>query len=414
MCQKRKKMQLLVGLALSATLTGSAWAATVNGEGYTHVWTDGNIASQSNIASLKSDVDSHINTEKSTLNTTLQNLIETIEAENAKDRTANKTYTQSLMLHMNQMAKAQQEAKERLYETNNSQMPPSMPCGGKDCTGQPTVAHALAGGGGVFGTGNAISGYTALNSDIDTNLTAKVSARQPLKSYGVQCTDFESAKEMEEGVCPDPAKASSKPNLDILGTTLLSMPKVGHDETHQKLDHEALTQLVANLVQAPPVGVRTKRYYKTISGQALEGRMFAARARVSLARTVLDQIAAMDTQHKDFGKDFAKSMNKKLIVPTKLAKNASLMQALAWQDQATYGNRKWYQQIAKMSRSALAKEHIILQAQQLQYQYIAFRQRTNIEAILATLLAEKSEGLQKKVNQAIVSNLANGPGKSTK
>jgi hypothetical protein len=107
-------------------------------------------------------------------------------------------------------------------------------------------------------------------------------------------------------------------------------------------------------------------------------------------------------------------MNKKLIVPTKLAKNASLMQALAWQDQATYGNRKWYQQIAKMSKSALAKEHIILQAQQLQYQYIAFRQRTNIEAILATLLAEKSEGLQKKVNQAIVSNIASGPGKSKK
>ncbi len=85
------------------------------------------------------------------------------------------------------------------------------------------------------------------------------------------------------------------------------------------------------------------------------------------------------------------------------------MQALAWEDQATYGNRKWYQQIAKMSKSALAKEHIILQAQQLQYQFIAFRQRTNIEALLATLLAEKTDGIQKQVNRSIVNNVASGP-----
>jgi hypothetical protein len=65
--------------------------------------------------------------------------------------------------------------------------------------------------------------------------------------------------------------------------------------------------------------------------------------------------------------------------------------------------------IAKMSKSALAKERVILQAQQLQYQYIAFRQRTNIEALLATLLAEKTDGIQKQVNRSIVGNVASGP-----
>ncbi|MBU2755231.1 hypothetical protein HFU84_08535 [Acidithiobacillus sp. CV18-2] len=332
-----------------------------------------------------------------------------IIAEDAKSRAANKLYTQALMMHMNAMAKAKQEAKMRQFETQNAQMPPSMPCGSSTCTGETTVSKAVAGGSGVFGTSNSVSGSQALGSDIDENLTSHVGARQPLKTYAVQCTDFASAKEIAEGVCPDPT--SVVPNKDILGTTLLSMPPVGHDEKNLTLDNKALNQLVANLVQAPPVSKRHKAYYKTLAGQAEEGKMFSIRSRVSLARTALAQIAAMDTQHKGFGTDFAKSLNKKLIVPTKLAPNASLMQALAWEDQATYGNRKWYQQIAKMSKSALAKERVILQAQQLQYQYIAFRERTNIEALLATLLAEQSDAIQKQVNKSIVDNGATGPAK---
>ncbi|MBU2769364.1 hypothetical protein HAP94_25195 [Acidithiobacillus ferrivorans] len=328
-------------------------------------------------------------------------------AEQSKNRATNKTYFQALMMHMNAMAKAQQEARARLFETQNSQMPPSMPCASSTCTGQTTLSHAVAGGSGVFGLDNNVSGYTPLSTTIDENLVSQASARQPLKTYATQCTNFASAKEIADGVCPDPVSAT--PNLDILGSTLLDMPPVGHDETHQTLDNQALNQLVANLVQAPPIGKRHKAYYKTIAGQAEEGKMFSTRARISLSRTVLAQIAAMNTQNTGFGTDFAKALNKKLIVPTPIAANASLMQALAWEDQATYGNRKWYQQIAQMSKSALAKEHIILQAQQLQYQFIAFRQRTNIEALLATLLAEKTDGIQKQVNRSIVNNVASGP-----
>ena len=328
-------------------------------------------------------------------------------AEQSKDRAANKTFMQALMMHMNAMAKARQEAHARLFETQNAQMPPSMPCAGSTCTGQTTLAHAVAGGSGVFGLQNNISGYTPLSTTIDENLVSQAGARQPLKTYAVQCTNFASAKEVAEGVCPDPN--STKPNLDILGSTLLDMPPVGHDEANLTLDNQALNQLVSNLVQAPPVGKRHKPYYKTIAGQAEEGKMFSTRARISLSRTVLAQIAAMNTQNTGFGTDFAKALNPKLIVPTPLAANASLMQALSWEDQATYGNRKWYQMIAKMSKAAIAKERVILQAQQLQYQYIAFRQRTNIEALLATLLAEKTEGIQKQVNHSIVSNVSNGP-----
>ncbi|WP_414041581.1 hypothetical protein ACJU26_05850 [Acidithiobacillus sp. M4-SHS-6] len=327
--------------------------------------------------------------------------------EQSKDRVANKTFMQALMMHMNAMAKAQQEARARLFETQNAQMPPSMPCAGKTCTGQTTLSQAVAGGAGALGMNNHISGYIPINHSADNNLVSKVSARQPLKTYATQCTEFASAREIAEGICPDPV--SAKPNLDILGSTLLDMPPTGHDETHKTLDDQALHQLVDNLVQAPPVGKRHKDYYKTLAGQAEEGKMFSTRARISLSRTVLAQIAAMDTQNPGFGTDFAKSLNKKLIVPTPLAANASLMQALAWEDQATYGNRKWYQMIAKMSKAALAKERVILQAQQLQYQYIAFRQRTNIEALLATLLAEKTDAIQKQVNRDIIQNVSSGP-----
>lgn len=330
-----------------------------------------------------------------------------IMAEDAKSRAANKTYAQSLMMHENQMEKAQDEAKERIWEEDNTQMPPSMPCAGQDCTGQVTLAHAVAGGGGVFGDDNEVSGYTPMNSATDENLTSKEGQRQPLKTYAVQCNDFASAKEIQEGVCPDPT--SKKPNLDILGTTLIGMPKVGHNEANAPLYKTALQQLVSNLVQAPPVGKRHKSYYKTLAGQAEEGKMFSTRARISLARTALSQIAAMDKQTTGFGTDFQKSLSKKLVIATPLASNASLMQALAWEDQATYGNPNWYQMIAKMSKSALAKERVILQAQQLQYQYIAYRQRTNIEAILATLLAEKTDALQKQVNKDIINNVSSGP-----
>ena len=414
-----KKRWAVVAAVSLALVSGSAWAASLPspdsvgggadvagcGWGGCITTTPPDIATSTNIQQLE---DGLIN-DNNGIYTNLESLI---MAEQSKDRAANKTYTQALMMHMNAMAKARQEARARLFETQNSQMPPSMPCAGQDCTGQTTLSEAVAGGSGVFGLNNNVSGYTQLNSDVDTNLVSKVSARQPLKTYAVQCTDFASAKEIQEGVCPDPT--SAKPNLDILGSTLLDMPSVGHDEKNTTLDNKALNQLVANLVQAPPVGKRHKAYYKTLAGQAQEGKMFSARARISLSRTALAQIAAMNTQNKGFGTNFAKALNKKLIVPTPLAANASLMQSLAWEDQATYGNRKWYQMIAKMSKAALAKERVILQAQQLQYQYIAFRQRTNIEALLATLLAEKTNAIQKAVNASIVNNVSSGPAAAKK
>lgn len=409
--QKKRWTVLAVGLALAS---GSAWAESepptpspitststvpevVEGEAPF----GGAVASPTSITTAQDNIITNMN------DIYFNDWQPLYMSEQSKDRAANKTFFQALMMHMNAMTKANQEAHARLFETQNAQMPPSMPCAGKTCTGQTTLSHAIAGGSGAFGLQNNLSGYTPLNDTINENLVSRASARQPLKTYAVHCTDFASKKEIKEGVCPDPT--SDKPNLDILGSTLLDMPSVGHDESHKTLDNKALKQLVANLVEAPPVGKRHKAYYKTIAGQAEEGKMFSARSRISLARTVLAQIAAMNTQNKDFGTDFAKSLNKKLIVPTPLAANASLMQAMAWQDQATYGNRKWYQMIAKMSKAALSKEHIILQAQQLQYQYIAFRQRNNIEALLATLLAEKTDGIQKQVNQSIINNVSSGP-----
>ncbi len=414
------KQKRWVGLAVSLTLvSGSAWAigmpmptpnavgggASVYGQFVygtgTVATTPPDLATSMNIQQLE---DALILDNNGIYSYHLKPLI---MAEGSKNRAANKTFMQALMMHMNAMAKAQQEAKARLFETQNSQMPPSMPCASSTCTGQTTMAHAVAGGSGVFGLQNNISGYTPLSATIDENLVSQASARQPLKTYAVQCTSFASAKEIADGVCPDPTSAT--PNLDILGSTLLDIQPVGHDETNLTLDNQALNQLVSNLVQAPPVGKRHRAYYKTLAGQAQEGKMFSTRARVSLSRTVLAQIVAMNTQNTGFGTTFAKALNKKLIVPTPLAANASLMQALAWEDQATYGNRKWYQMIASMSKSALAKERVILQAQQLQYQFIAFKERTNIEALLATLLAEKTDRIQKQVNRSIVGNVASGP-----
>jgi ribonucleotide reductase beta subunit family protein with ferritin-like domain len=66
-------------------------------------------------------------------------------------------------------------------------------------------------------------------------------------------------------------------------------------------------------------------------------------------------------------------------------------------------------QIAKMSKSALAKEQILMKAQQLQYEYLAFRERTNIEAVLATMLAEKTQQVNSKQKLQAIANTPETP-----
>ncbi len=112
---------------------------------------------------------------------------------------------------------------------------------------------------------------------------------------------------------------------------------------------------------------------------------------MNLARTVLSQVEAMKAPITGFGPQVQKTLNKSLGGTPPLASNASLDQALAWEDKATYGNPKWYVKLQTLHKAAVQKQMVLMQAQALQYQYLAFRERTNMEALLATLVAQQTQ-----------------------
>ena len=119
-------------------------------------------------------------------------------------------------------------------------------------------------------------------------------------------------------------------------------------------------------------------------------------ARLNLARTVLCQVAAMKTPITGFGPQVQKTLNKSLGGTPPIESNASLDQALAWEDKATYGNPKWYVKLQALHKSAVHKQMVLMHAQALQYQYIAFKERTNIESLLATLVAQQTQQVMRK------------------
>ncbi|OFA17562.1 hypothetical protein A4U49_01505 [Acidithiobacillus ferrivorans] len=364
-------------------------------------YSQGMVATPSNISQAQSNI---VNAMDSIYFNDWQPLY---EAEQGKNRAANLDNMKALMTYEGMQTKAQQEARLKRYEQNNAQMPPSMPCGGQNCTGQENMAATIAGGGGVMGTLNTVSGAGAMSTKVSTTLTSKEGAKEPLQTYAVHCGDFATAAEITAGVCT--GAAGVKPDADIVGTTLLSSPPVSTDAVHVNKDALARKQLIDNLVQAPPPALRNKNFYKTVGGQAIEGKVMADRARVNLSRTVLSQINAMNTPQNGLGAKFSKTISKNAPGSKPLASNPTLVQALSWQDQATYGNPGWYVQIAKMSKSALAKEQILMKAQQLQYEYLAFRERTNIEAVLATMLAEKTQQVNSKQKLQAIANTPETP-----
>lgn len=318
------------------------------------------------------------------------NWVPLFEAAQSKNNSVRKDLTQGLALDVNTAMQKIEQAKVRSKTYADEQTPPGMPCGADGCTGQQMMSSVIAGSSGAMGADNPISGAAAQSTASSEAITTPQGAFGAIVTQQVHCGKFASQAEINSGVCPG-ATVSPKPNADLDGTTLLSVPSTANNEAHPKLDAQARSALVHNLTNTMPVAKLKKPNYNTAEGQTESGLQMSMQARMNLARTVLSQVEAMKAPVKGFGPEVKKTLNKSLGGVPPIASNASLDQALAWEDKATYGNPKWYVKLQTLHGAAIQKQMVLMQAQALQYQYIAFRERTNMEALLATLVAQQTQ-----------------------
>jgi hypothetical protein len=124
---------------------------------------------------------------------------------------------------------------------------------------------------------------------------------------------------------------------------------------------------------------------------------------MSLAQTALNQIDALHTPVKGLGTTLNNTITG-LGMPSVPA-NISMLQYLAYMQKAQYGNPKWYIDLSKDGSVALQRERAIMQAEQLQLQYLAFRQRMDIEAMDASQYAEQSQANYAKIPAMLTSDV---------
>lgn len=336
------------------------------------------------------------------------NWVPLFEAAQSKNNAVRKDLTQGLAQDVNTAMQKIEQAKVRANAFADEQTPPGMPCGADGCTGQQMMSAVIAGSGGVMGASNAISGDQAQSVSTNRAITTPQGAFGAIVTYQVQCgkNGFASQAEIKAGICPG-ASPSPKPNADLDGSTLLSVPSTSKNEAHPKLDAKARAALVHNLTNTMPVAKLKKPNYKTVEGETEAGLEMSMQARLNLAHTVLSQVEAMKTPIKGFGPQVKKTLNKSLGGTPPIASNASLAQALAWEDKATYGNPKWYVKLQALHKSAVQKQMVLMQAQELQYQYLAFKERTNIESLLATMLAQQTQHDMRPEVEKTAGNTAN-------
>lgn len=311
--------------------------------------------------------------------------------------------------YMTRAVKDGMTAQTEQQDINQGQVPSNMPCGADDCTAQVDMASATAGSAGAFGASSPISGVPMVNQQVKEGLLVKKTTNIIASSFAVHNQYFCSKSELAAGMCAKNATVSKMPNADILGTTLLSSNGI-KNSTDPQLAAAARVAFVQNITDQIPVPAINPKAYQTAEGQLAVGAKLQYMAQQSLAQTALDQIAAMHEPYQGMGTVLNNTI-KGLGMPQAPA-NISMLQYLSYMQKAQFGNVKWYLGLAKDSNTALLREIAIMQAQELQMQYIAMRQRMAMEAMQASNYATNAQAryaaVATRLNNAVHS-LGNTP-----
>lgn len=272
---------------------------------------------------------------------------------------------------------------------NGEQVPANMPCGANSCTAQSDVATDTAGSAGAFGKDNPISGVPMVAKQVKQGLLAKRSISFMYSSYAVHNQYFCSNSEKAAGLCATNAAISQDPNGDIEGSSLLDSDGIQNPK-HPTLDAEARVAFIQNITNQIPVPALPKQAYNSANGQIAVGSKLQYQADQSLAQTALDQINALHEPVKGLGTVVNKTVTG-LGMPS-VSANISLLQYMAYMQKAQYGNPKFYLNLAKQTSTvSLLREVVLMQAQEMQYQYIAMRMRMAEDAMMASEYATEAQ-----------------------
>ncbi len=192
-------------------------------------YSQGQVATPQNINAAESGIVNALNI------IYFDNWVPLFEAAQSKNNSVRKDLTQGLALDVNTAMQKIEQAKVRSKTYANEQTPPGMPCGANGCTGQQMMSSIIAGSGGVMGTANPISGTAAQVNSTNEAITTPQGAFGAIVTDQVQCDKFASQAEITAGVCPG-ATVSVKPNADLDGTTLLSVPSTANNEANPTLE----------------------------------------------------------------------------------------------------------------------------------------------------------------------------------
>ncbi len=284
-----------------------------------------------------------------------------------------------------------------------SQVPANMPCGSNSCTSQADVADDIAGSGGAFGVDNPVSGKSMAQHQVDAGLLTQHTTSSAATAWNQHNQYFCTQNQIAAGMCASNATVSQEPDADVEGVTLLA----GHGIQplqHPNLEATARALYIQNITDNMPVPAIAPNAYKTEAGRLAVGYKLEYQAKMNLAQSALDQINALHTLVPGLGTSLNATV-RGLGMPTVPA-NISLNQYLAYMQRAQYGNPKWYVNLSQLSGVALQREQAIMQAQQLQFQYIAYKQRTALVAMQAANLAQETQAEFRRVANAANNSLS--------
>ena len=285
---------------------------------------------------------------------------------------------------------------------SQEQNPAGMPCGANSCTAQANMASDTSGANGAFGKKNPISGVPMAARQVKQGLLAPRATEFIASSWAMHNNLFCSQSEITAGLCAAGSPVSAEPNADIEGTGLLSSSGI-QAPVHPNLDADARAEFIQNITNQMPVPTLSANAYKTGAGRLAAGAKLQYQAQMSLAQTALNQIDALHTPVQGLGTTLNSTITG-LGMPSVPA-NISMLQYLAYMQKAQFGNPKWYIDLSTDGPVALQREAAIMQAEQLQMQYIAFRQRMAIEAMDASEYAEQAQAHYAKVPATLTSDV---------
>jgi hypothetical protein len=248
----------------------------------------------------------------------------------------------------------------------------------------PSIGTMLPRNGVVFQTGTAIYDNLIYTSSVQ-DMVFKHFLNYCPEGYDDVCEVILSAT--SSGVFSTSGIATSSPNGAINPESLMAQPsfKVGSSSHKRARDYIQMitSPFPRSLVPFKPDPYTPGLYVADTSNIAQIAKNLSSQSRRGLSQFVLNEIKNRRVQSIDPDQSSASSTRGGTLSSFEFIHNLAMNRM-----QTSNG---WLAEINIASPEALQRELVLIQASQLMMQYQAFKQNENIEALLATLVAQNED-----------------------